>query len=96
MSDNGPENVNEVMRQTMESLNIKHIVTSPYHPQANAKVERFHRFLEDKLAKLTESEKENWDLFLTQALGAIRFSINEVTGFSPFFFTIWTTCNLAY
>ena len=85
VSDNGPENVNEVMRQTMESLNIKHIVTSPYPPQTNAKVERFHCFLGDTLAKLTESDKENWDLFLTRALGAIRFSINEVTGFSPNF-----------
>ena len=33
VSDNGPENVNEIMRQTVESLNIKHIVTSPYHLQ---------------------------------------------------------------
>ena len=89
VSDNGPKNVNEVMRQTMESLNIKHIVTSPYHPLANVKVERFHCFLGDTLAKLTESEKENCDLFLTQALGAIKFSINEVTGFLSYFLLFW-------
>ena len=41
VSDNEPENVNEIMRQIVESLNIKHIVTSPYHPQSNAKVSPF-------------------------------------------------------
>ena len=83
VSDNGPENVNKIMRQTVESLNIKLIVTSPYHLQSNAKVERFHRFLGDTLAKPTDEEKGNWDLFLTQTLGTMRFSINEVTRFSP-------------
>ena len=45
VSDNGTENVNEIMRETIMSLNIKHITTYPYHPQSNSKVERFHRFL---------------------------------------------------
>ena len=46
---------------------------------------RFHRFFRNTLAKLTDGEKGNWDLFLTQALGTIRFSIKEVTRFSPYF-----------
>ena len=29
VTDNGAENVNEIMRETMASLNIKHITTSP-------------------------------------------------------------------
>ena len=85
VSDNRPENVNEIMRQTVKSLNIKHIVTSPYHPQSKAKVERFHRFLGDTIAKLNDGEKRNWDLFLTQDFGRLRFSINEVTRFSSYF-----------
>lgn len=37
------------------------------------------------LAKLSEGVKENWDLFLNQALAAARFSINETSTFSPFY-----------
>ena len=95
VSDNGPENVNEIMRQTVESFNIKHIVTSSYHPQTNAKVEWFHRFLGDTKAKLTDGEKGNWDLFLTQALGTIRFLIKGVTRVFPLFLTVWTRRNIA-
>ena len=64
-------------------LNIQHITTSPYNPQSNAKVERFHKTLADVLAKLAEHNRENRDLFLTQALAAVRFSINKTTKFSP-------------
>ena len=81
--DNGPVNVNEIMR--LENLNIKHIVTSSYHPQSNAKLERFHHFLGATRTKLSDGEKGNWNLFLTQAWGTIRFSLNEVIRFSPYF-----------
>ena len=52
VTDNGSENVNEVMRETLGELNIQHITTSPYNPQSNAKVEIFHKTLADELAKL--------------------------------------------
>ena len=85
VTDNGKENVNEVTRETLQSLNIQLITTSPYHPQINAKVERFHRFLGDVLSKLTGGNSRDWDLQLNQALAAVRFSKNETTQFSPYF-----------
>ena len=85
VTDNGAENVNEIMRETMASLNIKHITMSPYHPQSNTKVERFHHFLGDILSKLIESDRHNWDVYLTQALAAVRFSMCETTKFSLYY-----------
>ena len=73
------------MRETLGELNIQYITTFPCNPQSNAKVERFHKTLADVLAKLAEHNKGNWDLFLTQALAAVRFSINETTMFSPYY-----------
>ena len=69
----------------MASLNIKHITTSLYHPLSNTKVERFHCFLSDILSKLTKSDRHNWDLYRTQALAAVRFTMCETTKFSPYY-----------
>ena len=51
VSDNGTENENKVIRETLKEMNVDHVTTSFYHPEANAKVERFHRTLRDILAK---------------------------------------------
>ena len=60
-------------------------MTSVYHPQSNAKVERFHRTLHDILAKKVAGDPQTWDLNLNQALAAIRFNVSESSKFSPFF-----------
>ncbi|CAC5415498.1 unnamed protein product [Mytilus coruscus] len=73
------------MEEVCKELNIKHIKTSFYHPQGNTKKERFHRTLHDVLSKLIEDYATTWDLYLNQALAAIRFNINESTQLSPFY-----------
>ena len=59
------------MKETLAKLKIDHALTSVYHPQSNAKVERFHRTLHDVLAKKMANNQQTWDLFLNQALAAI-------------------------
>ena len=85
VSDNGTENVNRIVKETLAKLKINHVLTSVYHPQSNAKVERFHRTLHDVLAKKIADNQQTWDLFLNQALAAIRFNVSESSRFSPFF-----------
>lgn len=85
VSDNGTENVNKTVKETLESLNIDHVLTSVYHPQSNVKVERFHRTLHDVLSKRLAHNQETWDLHLNQALAAIRFNVSESSKFSPFY-----------
>lgn len=85
VTDNGTENVNKVMKEVTSALNIDHVLTSVYHPQSNAKVERFHRTLHDILSKRVNENQQTWDLYLNQALAAIRFNVSESSKFSPFF-----------
>ena len=85
LTDNGPENVNSVMKRTLDNLNIHHVTTSFYRPQSNGKVERLHRTMNDILAKSIGDNSQSWDLHLNQMLAAIRFSVNRTTGFSPFY-----------
>ena len=85
VSDNGTENENRVMRETLKTLNIHHVTTSLYHPQSNAKVERFHRTLHDVMSKKVEEDVSMWDVYLNQCLSAIRVNVSETTGYSPYF-----------
>ena len=85
MTDNGSEYVNKKIKETFQVLNIHHITTSFYHPQSNAKIERFHRTMADVLSKKMTDAHSLWDVYLNQTLAAIRFSINESSKFSPFF-----------
>ena len=85
LTDNGPENINKIMKTTLESLNVHHITTSFYHPQSNGKVERMHRTMHNILAKKVGSNAQSWDLYINQMLAAIRFHVSESTNFSPFY-----------
>ena len=85
VTDNGSEYVNKTFKETLQVLNIHHITTSFYHPQSNAKIERFHRTVADVLSKKMTDAHSLWDVYLNQTLAAIRFSINESSKFSPFF-----------
>ena len=85
VTDNGTENENRVIRETLKELNVDHVTTSFYQPEANAKVERFHRTLHDILAKKLDDNLATWDMYLNQALAALTFCVSESTGFSPFY-----------
>ena len=85
VTDNRTENINKTVLETLQSLKIDHIRTSVYHPQSNARVERFHRTLHDILAKKTQESQNTWDLFLNQTLAAVRFNISQSSKYSPFF-----------
>ena len=85
VSDNGSENVNKVIKHTLEENNISHVTTSYHHPQGNSNVERFHRTLHDVMSKRGSEKVQTWDIYLNHVLGAVRLNINESTKFSPFY-----------
>ena len=83
--DRGTEYVNEVFRKTLSTLNVSWVISSPYHPQANGLVEHFNKTFKDILAKYTRDTPQRWDLYINQALAAVRFSVNVSLGVSPFY-----------
>ena len=85
LTDNGLENVNKIMKKTLKDLNVDHVTTSFYHPQSNSKVQRFHRTINDFLAKKICDNKQSWDIYINQMFAAIWFHVSGTPKFSPYY-----------
>src|SRR4051812_37907774 len=61
LTDRGIHFNNKIVDELMEKFKIRHLLSTPYHPQTNGLVERFNRTLCQSLAK-TAQEIANWDM----------------------------------
>ena len=52
LSDNGPGYVSRVFRDYLGMVGIRHILAAPFHPQTNAKLERYHQTLKRDVNQL--------------------------------------------
>jgi hypothetical protein len=80
-SDRGPQFASSLWSALCSLLNINHLQTTAYHPQANGAVERFHRRLKDALR--TRAAGADWYAHLSWVLLGIRSAWRENTSFSP-------------
>ena len=65
LSDNGPGYVSRAFRDYLHLVGIRHILASPYHPQTNGKLERYHRTLKNEVNQVPYEAVEDLE-------GAIR------------------------
>ena len=86
LSDRGTHFNNQLVNELMKRFEIKHLLSTPYHPQTNGLVERFNRSLCESLAKLVEKTDE-WDKFIAPVLFAYRISKHSTTKITPFYLT---------
>ncbi len=52
LSDNGPGYVLRAFRDYLQLVGIRHIFASPFHPQTNGKLERYHQTLKKDVNQL--------------------------------------------
>ena len=80
----GSNFTSKYFKKKMTELGIKHITSSPYHPESQGTVECFHQTLKSRLRKYCIENEEDWDKGVPYLLFAIRSSINSSLGFTPF------------
>ena len=85
ITDQGQEFNAVPVNQYMKEVGIERRRASPYHPQTNGRIERFHRTLKNMIRKLVNHKVCDWEDCLGQALWAHRISTSSVTGFTPFY-----------
>ena len=85
---------NSLMDQVLQQLEIDRIFSAPYHPQSNAKLEVFHKYLKPTSKKLCEKDLTNWDKYLNQVLARYRIAPNLATAETPFFLVYGRDPNL--
>jgi transposase InsO family protein len=50
LSDNGSGYLSQRFGEYLRLIGMRHIIASPYHPQTNGKIERYHRSIKDELS----------------------------------------------
>ena len=83
LTDRGTNFVSGFMKEVYNFLGIRHVKTSPYRPQSNGNLERFHNTLMQMVRK-SLTNKRDWDVYLPYFLFACREAPSSVTGYSPF------------
>jgi len=72
------------VEKLLEKINVKHLFSTPYHPQTNGLVERFNRTLCESIAKCVDNVAD-WDELVPSILFAYRTSRQSTTQMTPFY-----------
>ena len=68
----------------MHELGITQYKSSPYHPESQGALERFHQTLKNMIRLYGFDSENDWSESIHLLLFAIRESVQESLGFSPF------------
>ena len=77
--------MSKVNDEVCREFGIKRSVTSAYHPQTNGLDERTNQTLKQRLAKLVNEHKNNWNDYLEEGAYSIRTQKQSSTKYTPFY-----------
>ena len=83
-SDQGSNFMSGIFQQVMHELGIKQYRSSAYHPESQGALERFHQTSKNMIRSYCFDTEKDWDEGIHLLLFAVRESVQESFGFSPF------------
>lgn len=82
-TDQGTNFKSKVFQMALKTLGVSHITSTPYHPESQGALERFHQSMKSMLRKHCFQSTRNWDESIPFILFAAREAVQESLGFSP-------------
>ena len=76
--------MSDIFKQVMHELGIKQYRSSAFHPESQGALERFHQTLTNMIRSYCFDKEKDWDEGIHLLLFAVRVSVQESLGFSPF------------
>ncbi|KAH9245035.1 hypothetical protein BASA81_017517 [Batrachochytrium salamandrivorans] len=91
ISDRGKSFLAEGISEFERENSIRHLATTPYHPQTNGMVERMHAMLGHGLTTLVADKRDRWDEYLPQVLLGYSDSDSCCYWILAILLTLWNT-----
>ena len=85
ISDNGAAYTAQLMHEICRLLKIKKLNCTPYHPEGNSSIERYHSSLKTMLRHYITSENSDWVEMVKYVTFAYNCAFHSTTKESPYF-----------
>ncbi len=93
ITDRGTEFHNSVADQIAKLWNCRRVSTTPRNPRSDGQVENQMRTMKDMLQSYIADNQSDWDEYLPLVAQAYNNTINDATGFTPYFLLHGTEMN---
>ena len=90
LTDRGSDFTGTIMKILGQMFGFRHRVTTSYHPESNGALERFHRYLKERLRCIAHERgldflgDSDWDSFVPGIAFSYNCTPNRMFGYSPY------------
>lgn len=89
ISDQGSQFLSEIFTHFISVYDVNHRMTTPYHPMSNGQIERFHRYMKERLKLLSAVHeldfisRDDWDDYIPYICYVYNSTPSVATGKTP-------------